>query len=145
MGWDALVAFGITEIVRRFGFWPGCIPMVSKNETCQTSFQDDHVLVAHNRILRAMYRFLWCASLRFWCSWPLLPFGQDRALLVRLHAAALPELKRRLSLRRAAGRAVSSGASPTSRRMVVATLHFGHSVTVAGAGRVASMVSSTAP
>jgi uncharacterized protein (DUF2062 family) len=49
-------------------------------------------------------------------------------------------MKRRLSLRRAAGRAVSSGASPTSRRMVVATLHLGHSVTVAGAGRVASMI-----
>ncbi len=60
-------------------------------------------------------------------SWPLLPFGQDRALLGRLHAAALPELKRRLSLRRAAGRALSSGASPTSRRMVVATLHRGRS------------------
>lgn len=40
-------------------------------------------------------------------SWPLLPFGQDRALLGRLHAAALPELKRRLSLRRAAGSAVA--------------------------------------
>ena len=47
--------------------------------------------------------------------------------LGRLHAAALPELKRRLSLRRAAGSAVSSGASPTSRRMVVATLHLGRS------------------
>ena len=57
----------------------------------------------------------------------ILPFGQDRALLGRLHAAALPELKRRLSLRRAAGSAVSSGAGPTSRRMVVARLDLGRS------------------
>jgi hypothetical protein len=63
------------------------------------------------------------------------------AFLGRLHAAALPELKRRLSLQRAAGRAVSSGASPASRRMVVATLHLGRSGYGRWGGRVTSVIS----
>lgn len=70
---------------------------------------------------------------------PSCPFGQDRALVGWLHAAVLPELKRHFTLRRAAGRAVSSGASPTSRRMVVETLHLGRSGCGHWGGRVLSM------
>lgn len=49
MSWGALVAFVITEIARRFSFWPGCIPIVSKNETRQTSFQDEFEVFSMQR------------------------------------------------------------------------------------------------